>query len=93
MRCPNTRRTIRSGQEEIQAKDKVQSSRVLDFQVEIHRPHRETPKINEGTSTMTYQLAQSVRRSIGESVVRKQGKLKTIRRSIGHKELECQRQP
>ena len=83
--------------------DKVQSGRVLDLQVEIHQPCRETPRIKEVAGPMKYQLAQIVRRSIGASVtwktwlvmgvVKRGNKLKTVQRGIEHKELEHQRQP
>ena len=68
MKCPNTWRTIRRDQEEIQIEDKVQNGRILDLVVGIHRPHRKTPRIKEVVGPMKYQLAQIVKRSIGASV-------------------------
>ena len=57
MKCPNTERAIRKGQEEIQIEDKVQSDRVLDLLVGNHRPHRKTPRNKETACPMKYQLA------------------------------------
>ena len=102
MRCLSIGRVIRRGQEKIQAEDKVQNGRVPNLQVEIHRPHGETPRIKEASCTMKYQLAQIIKRSIEASVIgeeklvvgmaKRVTKLKIAPIRIEHKELERQHQ-
>ena len=70
MRCLNFERTIRRGQEEIRAEDKVQKGKVQDRRVEIHQPRRGIPKFKEVIDPMSYRHVQLVRGSIGASVVR-----------------------
>ncbi|GFZ14436.1 hypothetical protein Acr_24g0006260 [Actinidia rufa] len=103
MRCPNTGRVIRRGQEEIQAEDKVQRGKVMDLQVKIYQHYEKTSLIKEATCPMKYQPARIVGESIGVSVDlgvrfvisvdKRDAKLKIVRGGTEHKELECQHQP
>ena len=68
MKCPNTGRAVRRGQEGIRAEDKVQNGRVSNIQVEIHQPHNGTPGIKGVAVPMKYQLVQIIKRSIVVSV-------------------------
>ena len=64
-----TKRAVGRGQEEIQTEDKVQSGKVSNLLVGIHRPHEETLGIKEVVGPIKYQLAQIVRRNIMAGVI------------------------
>ena len=65
----------------------------------IHQLHKETLGVKEVICPMKYQLAQTIRRSIGVHVVKgaqlvisvteRDTKLKITRRRIEHTELKC----
>ena len=100
MKCPNTGRKIRRGQEVTKIEGKVQNGRVPDLQVEIHRLRRETPGAKEAVSLMKCQCVRIIRRNIGGHVAwevefvmgaAKRGtKSKIAQRGIEHKDRVLQ---